>query len=125
MREKRGSGIGAVIFALSAIIVVSAFVAINTAVLSTLIGDIERDAMRVELTEADATELYEKFTHVRTYLSITVNHDDIARVESELAELIGATKAGDRENAMIAKSRLVSALAHLRRLSGFNLDSII
>ena len=87
MREKRGSGIGAVIFALSAIIVVSAFVAINTAVLSTLIGDIERDAMRVELTEADATELYEKFTHVRTYLSITVNHDDIARVESELAEL--------------------------------------
>ena len=61
----------------------------------------------------------------QTYLSLTVSHDDLSDIEDIIAELRGAAEVGDKDGVRIAKSRLGSALSHLRRLSGVNLDSIL
>lgn len=116
---------GAVIFAIAALLCVLVFVFVNTLLLHLTITRLE-DRVEATQTEYGAwAELYEKFLKSRTYMSITVNHDDIAAVEEEFAEILGALRIGDKEAAEIAKSRLESALGHLKRLSGFNLDSII
>ena len=115
----------AVIFASTALICVVAFVIVNTLVLSSMIGELERRTSSAEIEYTEFEELYEDFVGMRTYLSITVNHDDIATVEEEFDEIRGALAIDDKETAAIAKSRLLGALGHLGRLSGFNIDSII
>lgn len=71
------------------------------------------------------TELYENFKRKESYIALTVNHGDLMNIEDAFAEIIGAAKADDKESLMIAKSRLIDALGHLKRLSGINIDSIL
>lgn len=115
----------AVIFAVSVLAVIFVFVYSNTLILSDIISDFEMRVKGTELEGAKFNGIYEDFLKNRTYLGITVNHDDIAEVEEEFAEILGALRIGDTQTAEIAKSRLISALGHLKRLSGFNIDSII
>ncbi len=115
----------AVIFSIVTLVCVVAFVIVNTLVLSSMIGELERRTSAAEIEYTEFEELYEYFVGMRTYLSITVNHDDIATVEEEFEEIRGALAIDDKETATIAKSRLLGALRHLGRLSGFNMDSII
>ena len=115
----------AVIFAVSVLTLIFIFVCANTFILSDIISDIEGRVTRTELDEGSMVKIHEDFLKSRTYLGITVNHDDIAEVEEEFAEILGALSIGDKDAAEIAKSRLISALGHLKRLSGFNIDSII
>ena len=70
-------------------------------------------------------ELSDFYMTRQTYLSLTVCHDDLTNIEDIIAELIGAAEAGDSDGIKIAKSRLSSALSHVRRLSGINFDSIL
>lgn len=121
-REKTPWAVRLSIIILAAIIL---FIIINTAALSRIIGELERRASSAPLEASSFSTLYEDFKHARSYLSITVDHDDIAEVERDFCEIIGALSVGDGESAAIAKSRLCGALGHLRRLSGFNIDSII
>ena len=115
----------AVIFAVLVLSVIFTFACVNTLLLSRMIEDIENQVLEAVPEYEDFAKVYDSFLRKRLYLSITVNHDDIATVEEEFAEILGALKIGDTETAKIAKSRLVSALGHLKRLSGFNIDSII
>ncbi len=101
------------------------FVIINTCMLSKTIGELERRAESTPLELSSFNELYNDFKSVRSYLSITVDHDDIAEIERDMCEIIGALSVEDAQSAAIAKSRLCGALGHLKRLSGFNIDSII
>lgn len=101
------------------------FVIINTFVLSKTIGELERRAESTPLELSSFNELYNDFKSVRSYLSITVDHDDIAEIERDMCEIIGALSVEDTQSAAIAKSRLCGALGHLKQLSGFNIDSII
>ena len=71
------------------------------------------------------TQIYEDFKKKEGYIALTVNHGDLMSIENAFAEIIGAAKANDRESLIIAKSRLIDALGHLRRLSGINFDSIL
>lgn len=107
------------------LILIVSFVIINTLILSRTIKDLEKEAIETSLNTEDFERLYGKFLRARTYLSITVDHNDIATVEAEFAEIRGALSVGDFDSAAIGKSRLCSALGHLGRLSGFNIDSII
>lgn len=115
----------AVIFAVLVLSVIFTFACVNTLLLSRMIEDIENQVLEAVPEYEDFAKVYDSFLRKRLYLGITVNHDDIATVEEEFAEILGALKIGDTETAKIAKSRLVSALGHLKRLSGFNIDSII
>lgn len=74
---------------------------------------------------AEAEKLYQNFTRVAFFLSITVNHDDLEDAEELLVELRVAVRGDDADEVEIVKSRLKSALRQLGRLSGAGIDSII
>ncbi len=115
----------AVYFAFAILVLTLAFVCVNTVILSRTITKLEQDVTAAPLNEEAFDKLYGDFTSARVYLSITVDHDDIACVETEFFEIRGALAIGDTDSAAIAKSRLCGALGHLGRLSGFNIDSVI
>lgn len=69
-------------------------------------------------------QTFEEYQKMQMYFSITVGHSDLTVIEDSFAELLGAVEAEDEESLKIAKSRLIQALHHLKRLSGVNFDSI-
>lgn len=70
-------------------------------------------------------DAYAAFRRRERFINLTVSHEDLTNIEADFAECIGAAMAGDAEQVIIAKNRLLDALSHLRRLSGFNPDSIL
>ncbi len=73
---------------------------------------------------SDYEQLYQRFKDLHKFISLTVSHEELSEVERDFAEIIGAAKADDKESLIIAKSRLVTTLSHLRRLSLMNIDSV-
>lgn len=69
--------------------------------------------------------IFKRFKKWERYISITVSHDDLTNIEESFADIIGAAKAGNKNDVERIKSRLVDSLLHLGRLSGINIDSII
>ncbi len=119
------------ITAVALMIIIISAVIINTVLLN---GSIERHTGLVyefeisdDFAESEkrAREIYEDFRQSETYISILVNHNDLTNIEDIFAEMIGCLSVGDTDGAKIAKSRLIDALSHLKRLSGVNIDSII
>ena len=70
------------------------------------------------------SEIHDDFIKKQRFIGLTVSHEDMTNIEEELNEILGAIEAEDRETLIIAKSRLIGSLSHLRRLSGINADSI-
>lgn len=79
----------------------------------------------LQKAESDARAAYDLFRKKETFIGLTVNHSDLASIEDGFAEMIGFLSVGDADNAEVTKNRLLDALSHLRRLSGFNIDAII
>ena len=77
-----------------------------------------------ELSEAGEV-LFEKFGKIEPFISLTVSHSDLMSIEDAISEFKGYAEVGDRDGASVTKSRLIGALRHLRRLSGFNIHSVI
>ncbi len=125
MKNKLQKAPPAVYFAAITLVLITTFIVINTTVLSSTIKKLKEKAEETPLTANAFESLHEDFLAARTYISISVDHNDIASVEEEFQEILGALAIGDKESAAIAKSRLCGALGHLGRLSGFNIDSII
>ena len=76
-------------------------------------------------TNEEAERIFDKFLKREHYISLSVSHEDLTMIEDCFCEMIGYLKVGDRDNAEVTKGRLINSLEHLRRLSGFNYDSII
>lgn len=76
-------------------------------------------------TKDEAEHIFDKFLKREHYISLTVSHEDLTSIEDCFCEMIGYLKVGDKDNAEVTKGRLINSLEHLRRLSGFNIDSII
>ncbi len=72
-----------------------------------------------------ARELFDNFKKKETYISTTVNHNDLTEIEELMSEMVACLSVDMTDEAQVAKSRLIDALKHLRRLSGVNIDSII
>ena len=70
-------------------------------------------------------EVFDDYIKIQHLFEITVSHDDLTNIESEFYEIMGAVNAEDSESLKIAKSRLIGALTHLKRLCGINADSIL
>ena len=120
-----GVKIGAIII----MICVIAFAGINTFVLDGQISD-TIDAVRgLSISSGEvlsqAKEIHADFMKKEKYMSLTVNHEDLTSIEDCFVEMIGYISVGDSNNAEVTKSRLISYLEHLRRLSGFNIDAVI
>ena len=104
-------------------------VVINSIVLKGIIDEITDEVVKAEEEDAELalkeySEIFEKYKKKSSYISLTVNHEDLTDIENSFAEIIGAARGGDIVGVITIKSRLVSALTHLGRLTGINLDSI-
>ena len=103
----------------------------NTVAIGRIISDYETAVRELEVDGGEessakaARELFESFQDSERFVSITVNHDDLTSIEELFSELIGHLEVGDGDAAHVTKNRLIDALRHLGRLSGFNIDSII
>ena len=76
-------------------------------------------------TKEEAEWIFDKFLKREHYISLSVSHEDLTMIEDCFCEMIGYLKVGDKDNAEVTKGRLINSLEHLRRLSGFNIDTII
>ena len=112
-----------VILALILILVI-----INSIIVSNSIDIIIKKLKVIPDSIENANEyetVFEDYMKAQRFFTITVSHDDLTNIESEFYEIIGAVNAEDEESLKIAKSRLIGALTHLKRLSGINADSIL
>lgn len=104
--------------------------ALNTHFLLRSIDEIENsvEALSFEApaseSKSEAEALFESYKKAEGFLSLTVSHNDLTDIESFFSEMIGYLSVSDKDGAKMAKSRLIDALAHLRRLSGVNISSI-
>ena len=115
--------IAAVILALTVFCAVTA----NSLIISRSIDEIYEDISGAPDTPS-ATEvylgIYEDFNRREKYISLTVSHEELGNIRNCFAEIIGACRARNEEDLIIAKSRLMESLLHLRRLCSVSLESI-
>lgn len=71
-----------------------------------------------------ACDLKSEFERVEPGLSLFINDDELSEMRGYYTDIRSAAVADSYEGALTAKSRLVSMIEHLRRLSSFNIDSI-
>ena len=117
------------IFAVAILVVVLVAVVTNTLVLNHKIDGIIKKTEVIDAsksgTKSEADEVFDYFMREQKFISLTVSHDDMTQIEEDFTELVAYLDIGDTEGAEVAKSRLIRSLKHLRRLSSFNIDSII
>ena len=120
------------IFASILLFAIFCAVIVNTSLLTKTINDFTQKIEKLEIYESDITaaeksskKIYSEFKSKETFMSLTVNHNDLTAIEELFSEMIGYLSVQDADGARVAKSRLIDALLHLRRLSGVNIDSIV
>ncbi len=113
------------VMAVCMLFAVLCFVTVNTIVLDRQIESLVEMVNDISLDEEKAEIIYKIFKQKKSYMSLTVSHEDLTSIEECFIELSGYIKDEDEGNAQTAKNRLVFYLEHLRRLSGLNIDSII
>ncbi len=101
----------------------------NTIYLSKTTKRFINEMEELDIQSEDAIENAQKvrddFMKSLPFISLTVSHDDLTNIEDGFAELVGCLYVNDKNGAEITKNRLKCSFEHLRRLSGFNIDSII
>ena len=116
------------------IIAVTIFIAIillvttNTVILAKQIDDLSAMVSEFDIGEGayqKATALLENFRQKEKFMSLTVSHDDLTTIGECMVEMRVYLSQEDYANARLSKNRLEYFLEHLRRLSGFNFESII
>ena len=117
------------ILSITQLILVITFVTINTSILIKQVDKVKEDVNALlpdsDGSEDEARRIYENFMKKEQYISLTVSHDDLTSIEDCFVQLIGYLSVNDIKNAEVTKSRLISYLEHLRRLSGFTIDAVI
>lgn len=73
----------------------------------------------------EAQDAYSLFREWELYMSLTLSHNDLTNIEDSFVELLGYLSVDDGDQALVIKNRLLNSFEHLRRLSGFNFDSVI
>ena len=121
MKEK----ITAVVF----LLIVIGFVTVNTIVIDRQIEDTTEQIRAIDVRSSAAKDkvsgIFEEFKKMESFISLTVNHDDLTIIDDYFVGMIGYLSVGDMDEAEVTKDRLTSSLEHLRRLSTFTFDAII
>ena len=105
---------------LISVVLNSIFVSKSICEIKTMLEDAPSDTDSYK----EYSHIYEVYMKKQKYIGFTVSHEDLTNIEREFNEILGAIEANDAESLIIAKSRLIGSLSHLRRLSGINADSI-
>ena len=112
--------------ALVILAVLVALALINYLLCTARLNDLAKSAEGIECGDTtDAEAIKEDFYGTAFLLSVTLNHDDIEEAEEYVIELAEMAKGEDEAALSLAKSRLISAINQLKRLSGIGIDSII
>ncbi|MBQ7314517.1 MAG: DUF4363 family protein [Clostridia bacterium] len=113
------------------LVIIALFVGINAWYITSTVDEYLATWQTLEAPEhvsgllTDVRRLREDYTRFEEYVSLTISHEDLMNLRTALADLEGAAEGDDRAAFLQAKSRLVDALVHLRRLSGFTTYSIV
>ena len=116
------------IAAFTIFVVIILSVVANTVILDKQIDDLSAEVKKIEIGDGayqKTSALLEDFRQKESFMSLTVSHDDLTTIEECMVEMQVYLSQEDYENAKVAKNRLEYFLKHLKRLSGFNIDSII
>ncbi len=119
----------AVWIAIGLLIASVAIVTFNSITLSLMFDNMYCEV--ASASDADITEAGEKYQEILdeykgriSLIALSIKHSELSDIEESLTELISSCRAGNAEEAQLIKSRLMSELSHIRRLVGFNIDSI-
>lgn len=93
--------------------------------ISETLNEVNELTLNGENSLENAESIYAGFKEKETYISITVNHEDLTNIDECFADMIGYLSVGDIDGASVIKYRLIDSLEHLRRSCGLNIDSII
>ena len=114
------------IIAFGLFFLVICFVFINTLLLGRQIDGLYDGAAKIEISDSDipaaersARELYEEFKKREKFISLTVNHEDLTRIEESFSEIIGYLSVGDADGAKVIKNRLLDSLRRRSRCIAF------
>lgn len=117
------------ILAICLFIFIIGFVITNMLILKNLTDMLTEEISDISVDDEGALDrvlkIDEIFKKKEVYIGFTVSHDDLTNIEDCFAELSGCLSVGDTDGAEVAKCRLLRFLEHLRRLVGFNIDTII
>ncbi len=117
------------IIALVVLVFIVGAIATNAVVLDKNISELADGVSSLSLSDdnaqKNAEELYSRFKEKETYISITVNHEDLTSIEEAFSDMIGYLSVGNTDDAEVTKHRLIDSLEHLRRACGLNIDAII
>lgn len=114
---------GAKIFAVVTLVVIICLACADGAMVTGRIDEI-RDDIEAAEDPGEVEAIREKYRRYERLISISVSHEDLMAVEDLMAQYECEIRMGE-EGAQVTKSRLISAIAHLKRLSTINIDSII
>ena len=113
---------------LSVIILLLIFILVNSNAIfirkatDGLIGSLSE--LDGENTIEEYEVIYKRYQKNERLMSLTIGHDELCQVSDCFTELLTAIRNKNTDDAIIAKSRLIGYLEHIRRLSGINLYSI-
>ena len=117
------------IFAVMIFVLIIGGVIVNSLFLQSTIDLITSEVVELSINSENAlknvTEINDNFKKKESLIALTVNHNDLTNIEDCFAELTGYLSVGDSDGAEVTKHRLICFLEHLRRLVGFNIDTII
>ena len=104
-------------------------VIINTTLLTRRVNQITYEIQSVSMENTTESmgrimEIFDNYQSSEGFFSLTVSHNDLSDINGCFTELMAYLSLGNAEEASIAKSRLIDALMHLKRLSGWNIQAI-
>ena len=117
-----------VVIAFITLVLVIALVVVNSLLVSSGIDSVLKKLKSVPDSYESGEqyeEIYNEYMRRQNFFGLTVSHVDLTNIEDCFQEIRGAVKAKDDTSLIIAKSRLIGALTHLKRLSEINPDSIL
>lgn len=116
-----------VLIAFLSLIIILSLITSNTIIVSKSIESII-DILENTENSVDEYKAYEDihslYMKKQKIIALTISHEDLRDIENDFHEILGAIKANNEESLIIAKSRLLGSLRHIKRLSGINSDSI-
>ncbi len=81
--------------------------------------------MLSELIESgESSSVEEKYREMERFLALSVSDSQLAHIEERIVEYEEAAQGEDEAELELQKSRLLSAIAQTKRLSGVNIRSV-
>jgi len=113
-----------ILISIGVILLLVAIIITNAIYINILLGSLE--AGLAEVTSVTGyKELYNKYMRNEWLLSLTVEDERLLRIEVGFVDCLGYADKGLADELHMEKSRLLSELGQLKRLSWFNIMAIV